>query len=343
MVETGLLVEPGGVHKWQQKFWIHYDYLIVALGLKLAYEKIKGLPEAFNSKGVCSNYSVQYVEKTAQAMEDFKEGNAIFTQPLNPIKCAGAPQKIMYLTEEYFTKNGKRNKANIVFNTALPVIFSCKKYATALEQVAKEKNISVNYCYNLIEVKSESNEAIFQKVDKKGKALDPNSTETFKYEMLHITPPMGPLPSIRDSPLADASGFMDVNKNTLQSVKFENVFGLGDCINAPTSKTMAAISSQSGVLVQNLKLALKKKILTHGYYGYTSCPLVTGYNKGILAEFNYEMLPEETLPIDQSKERALFYHLKKDVMPLLYWNFMLKGHWSGPKFLRKLLHLGYTR
>ncbi|GBN62797.1 Sulfide:quinone oxidoreductase, mitochondrial [Araneus ventricosus] len=161
---------------------IQYDFLIVALGIKLAYEKIKGLPEAFSTKGVCSIYSSQYVEKTAKAMEDFQEGNAIFTQPLNPIKCAGAPQKIMYLAEEYFTKTGKRNKANVIFNTALPVIFSCKKYAQALEQVVKQKNISVNYCYNLIEVKPESKEAVFQKLGKEGSS----GTEIFKvFFLLH--------------------------------------------------------------------------------------------------------------------------------------------------------------
>ncbi|GBN62794.1 Sulfide:quinone oxidoreductase, mitochondrial, partial [Araneus ventricosus] len=141
--------------------------------------------------------------------------------------------------------------------------------------------------------------------------------------MLHVTPPMVPPPSIRESPLVFGSGFMDVNKNTLQSTKFENVFGIGDCTNVPTSKTMAAVAGQSGVVAQNLKLAMKGKILTQGYYGYTSCPLVTGYNKGILAEFNYEMLPEETLPIDQGKERVLFYYVKKDILPILYWNFML--------------------
>ncbi|CAL1271672.1 unnamed protein product [Larinioides sclopetarius] len=318
---------------------IQYDYLIVALGIKLAYEKIKGLPEAFNTKGVCSNYSSQYVEKTAKAMEDFQEGNAIFTQPLNPIKCAGAPQKIMYLAEEYFTKTGKRNKANIIFNTALPVIFSCKKYADALEQVAKQKDISVNYCHNLVEIKPESKEAVFQKLGAEGSS----GTEILKYEMLHITPPMVPPPSIRESALADGSGFMDVNKNTLQSTKFDNIFGLGDCTNIPTSKTMAAVASQSGVMAQNLKLAMKGKILTQGYYGYTSCPLVTGYNKGILAEFNYELLPEESLPIDQGKERVLFYYVKKDILPILYWKFMLKGRWSGPKFIRKLLHLGISK
>lgn len=320
---------------------VHYDYLIVALGLKLAYEKIKGLPEAFNSKGVCSIYSPLYVEKTAKALEDFKEGNAIFTQPGNPIKCAGAPQKIMYLSEEYFTKTGKRKEANIIFNTALPVIFSCKKYALSLEQVVKNKNISANYLCNLIEVKPESKEAVFEKLDKQGSSL---GFEIFPYEILHITPPMVAPPCIKKSPFADPSGFMDVNKNTLQSTRFKNVFGLGDCINVPTSKTMAALASQSAVVTQNLKILLKgKKILTHGYYGYTSCPLVTGYNKGILAEFNYEMLPEETLPVDQSKERKLFYYLKKDFMPFLYWNFMLKGNWSGPKFVRKLLHLGFTK
>ncbi|KAG8178477.1 hypothetical protein JTE90_024637 [Oedothorax gibbosus] len=315
---------------------IEYEYLIVALGMKLAFDKVKGLTEALETKGVCSIYSPRTVLKTAQALDDFRSGNAIFTHPVNPIKCGGAPQKIMYLAEEYFSKNGKRDQANIIFNSAIPVFFAVSKYAKALEAVAKSKNISINFLHNLVEVKPDTKEAVFDVLDKTGASL---RKEVMKYEMLHVTPPMVAPWVIKSSPLSDASGFMDINKNTLQSKVFSNVFGLGDCTNAPTSKTAAAVAGQCGVLAQNIKLALDGKALNPKYFGYTSCPLVTGYNKGILAEFNYEMVPEETLPINQRKERSIFFYMKKDLMPFIYWNLMLKGYWSGPKYFRKLFHL----
>lgn len=316
---------------------VKYDYLVVALGIRLAFEKIKGLPEAFETPGVCSNYSVLTVEKTAKAIMDFKSGNAIFTQPTNPIKCAGAPQKIMYLAEEKFKKLGKRDKANIIFNTALPTIFSAPKYAAALRAVAQSKNISVNYGHNLVEVRPQSKEAIFEKLS------DGNETVVLKYEMLHITPPMVSPESIGKSPLADPSGFLKVNKQTLQHESYSNIFGIGDCTNVPTSKTAAAVAGQLGVLCRNLNAVMNGKQPLPEYKGYTSCPLVTGHSKGILAEFDFDLQPVETLPIDQGKERWLFYFVKKEILPIVYWNLMLKGYWEGPGIVRKLLHLGLSK
>nr|KAF6502825.1 sulfide quinone oxidoreductase [Molossus molossus] len=147
---------------------ISYRYLIIALGIQLDYEKIKGLPEGFACPKIGSNYSVNTVEKTWKALQDFKEGNAIFTFPNTPIKCAGAPQKIMYLSEAYFRKTGNRPKANIIFNTALGTIFGVKKYADALLEIIQERNLTVNYKQNLIEVRADKQEAVFENLDKPG-------------------------------------------------------------------------------------------------------------------------------------------------------------------------------
>ncbi|NWR16315.1 SQOR protein, partial [Emberiza fucata] len=296
---------------------VSYKYLIIALGIRLHYEKIKGLPEGFNHPKIGSNYSAQTVEKTWRALQDFEEGNAIFTFPNTPVKCAGAPQKIMYLADAYLRKTGKRSKANIMFNTSLGVIFAVKKYADALLEIIKDKNIVVNYKRNLIEVRADKQEAVFENLDK------PGETEVYQYEMLHVTPPMGPPAVLINSPVSDAGGWVDVDKETLQHKKYPNVFGIGDCTNLPTSKTAAAVAAQSGVLDKTISLVMKNKLPVKKYDGYTSCPLVTAYNKVILAEFDYNGQPLETFPIDQSKERRTMYHMKADMMPLLYWNALL--------------------
>ncbi|KAM9570420.1 sulfide:quinone oxidoreductase, mitochondrial-like isoform 2-T2 [Salvelinus alpinus] len=291
---------------------ISYQYLIVALGLQLHYEKIKGLPEIDDwvKFKIGSNYSVQTVEKTWSALQNFKEGNAIFSFPNTPVKCAGAPQKIMYLTDAYLRKTGKRATANVMYNTSLPVLFGIKKYADALWEIVKNRDIQVNLRHNLIEVRANKQEAVFENLD------NPGETEVFEYEMLHVTPPMGPNPVVKGSSLADEGGWLDVNKETLQHNEYPNVFGIGDCTNLPTAKTAAA------------------------YDGYTSCPLVTSYSTVILAEFDYSGQPLETFPIDQSKERWTMYYMKADVMPPLYWHGLLKGFWGGPGPIRKIMHLG---
>ncbi|KAF3688698.1 Sulfide:quinone oxidoreductase, mitochondrial [Channa argus] len=313
---------------------ISYEYLIVALGLQLHYEKIKGLPEGFEQPKIGSNYSVQTVEKTWKALQNFKEGNAVFTFPNTPVKCAGAPQKIMYLTDAYLRKTGKRAKANVIYNTSLPVLFGVKKYADSLWDIVKRRDIQVNLRQNLIEVRADKQEAVFENLDK------PGETKVIEYEMLHVTPPMGPSMVIKGSPLADECGWLDVNKDNLQHNKYPNVFGIGDCTNLPTSKTAAGVASQSGILHNTISKILKNEKPDMKYDGYTSCPLVTSYNTVVLAEFDYSGQPLETFPFDQAKESILMYHMKADLMPYFYWHGLLGGVWGGPAPIRKLFHLG---
>uniref|UniRef100_A0A8C9ELE4 FAD/NAD(P)-binding domain-containing protein n=1 Tax=Pavo cristatus TaxID=9049 RepID=A0A8C9ELE4_PAVCR len=234
----------------------------------------------------------------------------------------------------HYEKTGKRPKANIMFNTSLGVIFGVKKYADALLEIIEERNIAVNYKRNLVEVRADKQEAVFENLDK------PGVTEVHQYEMLHVTPPMGPPDVLINSPVSDEVGWVDVNKETLQHKKYPNIFGIGDCTNLPTSKTAAAVAAQSGVLDKTISLVMKNQSPTKKYDGYTSCPLVTSYNKVILAEFDYNAQPLETFPIDQSKQRTTMYHMKADLMPFLYWNALLKGYWGGPAPIRKLMHLG---
>ncbi|XP_064645090.1 sulfide:quinone oxidoreductase, mitochondrial-like [Lineus longissimus] len=315
---------------------INYDYLVVSVGLQLNYNKIKGLEEALASDPmVASNYSPMYVNKTYNAMRSFKEGNAIFTFPNTPIKCAGAPQKIMYLTEEYLRTSGKRDKSKIMFNSPLGVLFGVKKYADALWKVVEKRGIDINLKQNLVEIRADKKEAVFEKLDSESK-----EKVTYPYEMIHVTPPMSTPDVLQQSPLVNEAGFVTVNKLNMQHTKYPNVFGLGDCTDIPTAKTAAAIASQNAILANSFKAVMNGQKPTGNYNGYTSCPLITSRSTCILAEFDFDGQPLETFPIDQGVERTTMYHLKKDVMPEVYWKMLLNGRWAGPDLARKLMHLG---
>lgn len=316
---------------------INYDYMIVSVGLQLNFDKIVGLKEALDIKdsGVCTNYSSQYVEKTYQVLQHFEGGNAIFTFPNTPIKCAGAPQKIMYIAEDYLRKKGKRNKANFMYKTSTPSIFGVKKYANKLNQICNERGISVGTRQNLIQVNHMKKEATFELLDKS------NKTVSLEYSMLHVTPPMNPPDVLTKSDLSDDSGYLDVNAYTLRHNTYGNIFGIGDCTSCPTSRTAAAVAAQSNVVLKNMINVMNNKDVEDKYDGYTSCPLVTGYNKCILAEFDYDLKPLETFPVNQGNELRSMFLLKKHALPFIYWNLMLKGKWSGPKIIRKFLHFGF--
>lgn len=295
-----------------------YDYLVVAAGLHIHWDGIKGLQDALGKDGVCSNYSYESVDSTWEAIQSFKGGTAIFTHPNSPVKCGGAPQKIMYLADDYFRKSGVRKQSEVIFASAKSVIFDVKKYADTLDQVVKRKGIQTKYKRNLIEVRADVKEAVFENLDTKDQ-------EVIKYDLLHVTPIMKAPDFLKESSLTDQGGWVDVDPYTLQHKAYPNVFGLGDCANLPTSKTGAAIRKQAPVVENNLLALMRDEPLTAHYNGYTSCPLVTGYNKLVLAEFDYNQNPQETYPFDQSKERFSMYVMKKDMLPVVYWNGMLKG------------------
>ncbi|KAJ1915927.1 hypothetical protein H4219_004061 [Mycoemilia scoparia] len=320
---------------------INYDYLVVAAGIKLDFEAVKGLSSAIGKNGVASNYSADYVEKTWEYLQNFKGGNAVFTMPSTPIKCAGAPQKIAYLAEEYLREKGLRDKSNIVYNTGLGKIFAIDKYAEALTKVAESRGVKVNLFHDLVEVKPEERKAIF-KITGSTPAGPVGETVEIPYDFLHVTPPMKAHEFLKNSKLSNGVGFVDVDQSTLRHTKYKNVYSLGDCSSLPTSKTAAAVAAQSGVVKDNLLANINGvETPTSTYNGYTSCPLITGKNKLILAEFSgYTGKPLETFAFDQSKENPFSYWLTSSVIPNIYWNSFLSGSWRGPGPFRRFLNPG---
>lgn len=297
---------------------LSYEYLVMAPGLQIYWEAIRGLQQSLGHDGVCSNYSYDSVASTWENIRNFRGGTAIFTQPRGVVKCGGAPQKICYLAEDYFRRQGIRDRCRVVLASAAREIFAVPKYARTLSELVERRGIETQLGHELVEVRGPQREAVFQQ-------LDTGSQVVLKYDMMHVTPPMGPPKFVADSALADQAGWVDVDRHSLQHTRYRNVFGIGDAASLPTSKTGAAIRKQAPVLVENLLAALDQHALTGHYDGYTSCPIVTGYNSLVLAEFDYDKQPAETFPFDQSQERFSMLMLKKYGLPALYWHGMLKG------------------
>jgi len=335
-----------------------YDYLVVAPGLKIAPDLVPGLAEAMDKGVVCSNYTDP--EHTWEVLKNFKGGTALFTQPATPIKCGGAPQKIMYLADDHFRKTGVRDKTNIVFALPGNVIFSVKVIADTLMNVVDRKDINVRFYHKLVKVDAQEQIAWYQIVKENigggcvvikkndDDVLDKDIQYNYKdvkvtekdgmigihFDMMHLAPPQQAPDFIRNSPLAKDTGWLSVDSETMQHTKYANVFGLGDAAELPTAKTGAAIRKQVPVVVGNiLHLIESNSLADKKYNGYSSCPLVTGYGKMVLAEFDYSLkfTPDPKLkqfPLmisDSSKEHWRLYLLKKHILPYLYWSKMMKG------------------
>ncbi|MEJ2005603.1 MAG: FAD/NAD(P)-binding oxidoreductase [Cyclobacteriaceae bacterium] len=325
-----------------EKGKLTYDYLVVAAGIQYNWEAIPGLKEALGKRGVTSNYEKDMTTYTWELLQKTKSGNAIFTQPATPIKCGGAPQKIMYLAEDYWRKNGVRDNINVIFATPGTVIFGVKKFAETLTKIVTKRNIFTRYYHKLVAIDPEKMEAVYQYTnpdkkavltdeDKKlGIRLEGEDKFVIPFTMLHTPPPQSAPDFIKNSKLArpeDPYGWVDVDKYTLQHVRYPNVYSLGDAAGTPNAKTGAAVRKQAPVLVENLMDTMKKQSLEGNptYNGYGSCPLVTRYGRMVLAEFDYENKPTPSFPINTAKERYSMWILKKYFLPWLYWNRMLKG------------------
>ncbi|MEC4815801.1 MAG: FAD/NAD(P)-binding oxidoreductase [Scytonema sp. PMC 1069.18] len=304
---------------------IEYKYLILCPGIQIDWDRIKGLKEALGKDGVTSNYAKEYAAYTWEVINNFQGGTAIFTMPSTPIKCAGAPQKIMYLADDVFQrKSGVGTNSTVVFCIPGTQLFAVPEYCETLEKVVERRKIIVKSKHELKEIKAQTKEAVFD-------VTTDNGVEevSIKYDMIHVTPPMSAPDFVKNSPLAiqtgSSKGWVDVNKHTLQHNIYPNVFSLGDASSLPTSKTAAAIRKQAPVLVENLLALISSGSLQKNYNGYTCCPLITGYGTTIMAEFDYDKKPVPNFPGKFNAERYSMWLVKKYVLPWLYWNRMLKG------------------
>jgi sulfide:quinone oxidoreductase len=301
----------------------NYDYLVVCPGLGLDWEKIDGAEAALGSNGVCSNYDPRYAEYSWECLQAAKPGDTlIFTQAPLPFKCPGAPQKMAYLSADHLKKKGILEQCDLHFATHAPGMFAVPLFAKELVKVAARYGINVHFEHKLVAVDAAERKATFEVCggDKAGERIE------MGFDMLHMTPPQSPPREIRESPLANEGGFVDIDQSSLRHVRYGNVFGLGDAGSSPNSKTAAAVRKQSPVVIRNLIKVMDGQELEDSYDGYASCPLTTAYGKVLMAEFCYGGKVTPTFPLDPRKERWSYWWIKATGLPFFYWNYMLKGY-----------------
>ncbi|MBX2836294.1 MAG: TIGR01244 family phosphatase [Gammaproteobacteria bacterium] len=313
---------------------IKYDRLVVCPGLMLDWNKVEGLSETLGRNGVTSNYRYDLAPYTWSLVQSLKSGRAIFTQPPMPIKCAGAPQKALYLSADHWYRQGRINDIDISFNNAGGVLFGVEEYVPALQGYMDRYQASLNFFHNLVAVDGPAKKAWFN-VSSPDESVQRVEAE---FDMLHVCPPQCAPDFIRVSELADASGWVDVDQTSLRHKSFDNIWALGDVTNAPNAKTAAAARKQAPVVAANIVADINGKSSAASYDGYGSCPLTVERGKIVLAEFGYggKLLPSfPSCVIDGQKPSRSAWFLKAKLLPPIYWKAMLRGReWMAePKAL----------
>ena len=303
---------------------VKYDRLVVCPGLKLDWGKVEGLEETLGRNGVTSNYRYDLAPYTWELVRGLKEGRALFTQPPMPIKCAGAPQKAMYLSGDAWFRNGALKNVDIQFMNAGGALFGVKDYVPALMEYVKKYDASLNFFHNLIAVDGPAKKATFAV---NAPDADPSTIEV-EFDMMHVCPPQTAPDFIRVSPLADAAGWVDVDQATLRHTRYDNIWSLGDVMNAPNAKTAAAARKQAPTVADNIVADIRGRSAVAQYDGYGSCPLTVERGKIVLAEFGYGGTLKPSFPsylIDGTKPSRAAWFLKEKLLPPIYWKAMLKG------------------
>lgn len=298
---------------------VEYRRLVVCPGLQLDWDKIEGLPETLGRNGVTSNYSRETAAYTWECIRHLDGGKALFTQPPMPIKCAGAPQKIVYLACDHWRLEGSLHRTQVDFSLAGAALFGVAYFVPALQRQIDYYGVNLHLQENLIKVDGEKREATFQ-------IVGTDRTVVRSFDMLHVVPPQSAPDFVKKSPLANDGGWLDVDPATLRHKLYDNIFGAGDVLGTSNAKTAAAAREQAPVVVANILASLDGRPQTGSYDGYGACPLTVSYGKVVLAEFLYGGKVAPSFPYDQRKPSRFAWLLKTEVFPRLYWYGMLKGY-----------------
>jgi len=336
---------------------IDYDFLVIAAGLVLDFTQIKGLEELghmytvqdsqninkfFANTNTSTIYNIdaavltwKNIQKTINEAKKGKDLKAIFSHPNTALKCGGAPKKIMYLMNARLEEEGIRDRIDMTFFSNSSKMFSVKEYEQAIIEQYKARNMNYKLQHNLVEVDLKNKIATFDNYWFEKGEYDEDLEEydmvkkrqsvQVPYDFLHIAPPMIAAPEIGNSQIGSRRGWVPVDKETLQHVKFKNIFSLGDIAAVPLGKTGGSVRKQYKVLCDNLISAMEGKELKAKYDGYTVCPIITDIGKVMLAEFDWSMKPKPSFPLDPTQERYIWWLLKAYILKPMTQYGMLSG------------------
>ncbi|MGB3271623.1 MAG: FAD/NAD(P)-binding oxidoreductase [Xanthobacteraceae bacterium] len=268
---------------------VAYDFLFVATGLMLDYRAIAGMDASLiGREGIASIYAgPAQAAASGAAIDRFvaQGGVGLFGRPAGEMKCAGAPLKVTFVTDDKARRNDRRGALKLIYNAHNPAVFAVPPVHDKVKALFAERDIAVNYSHVLKAIDPGAKRATY---------ATPAGDVTLDYDFIHVVPPMRAPDAVRNSPLPwregqlAADGWVEADKATLRHPRYPDVFAVGDIAGVPRGKTAASVKWQVPVVVDNLVAETAGRKPPKVYNGYTSCPLVTAIGKAMLIEFDYD-------------------------------------------------------
>lgn len=304
-----------------------YDWLFVTTGLSLDYAAIEGMSEdLIGQNGIASIYAGPVAAGvSARVIDQYvaRGGVALFGRPATEMKCAGAPLKMTFITDYKARAAQRRSSCKIIYTAHNNAVFGVVPVNERVKQMYQERGVDVQYNHVLTAIDAGARRATYR---------TPEGAVSIDYDMIHVVPPMRAPAAVRNSPLAwqsgpnAADGWIEVDRHTLRSPRFPNVFAVGDVAGVPRGKTAASVKWQVPVAVDHMVASVRGESSPSSYNGYTSCPMVTGLGKAMLIEFDYDGNLTPSFPfIDPLQELWISWFIEEKALIGTY-RAMLRGY-----------------
>lgn len=296
-----------------------YDFLIVATGTRVVPQETPGLAEHEWRKSIFDFYTVDGADALHKHLRTWQGGRVVLNVVEMPIKCPVAPLEFLFLADWFFHQQGLRDKVEITYATPLPGAFTKPRAAGLLGNLLEEKNITVVPEFTIMEV------------DPDGKKIVSYDGTEVEYDLLVSVPLNMGDPVIARSGMGDELNFIPTEKHTLKASNFDNIFVLGDATNLPSSKAGSVAHFQGDVFTENFMRYIDGLPLRETFDGHANCYIESGFGKGFLIDFNYDVEPlPGKFPLPgigpfSLLQESRMNHWGKMLFRWMYWNLLLKG------------------
>ena len=298
---------------------IAYDYLVIATGTDIHPEEIDGMKDGGWRKNIFDFYTLDGASELSHFLRKWEGGRLVLNVAEMPIKCPVAPLEFVFLADWYFHERGIRDKVEITYATPLDGAFTKPRAKAMLGELLEKKGIHIEPDFNIGAV--DSGKQVIKSWDDR----------EIGYDLLVTIPTNMGADVIGRSGMGDELNFVRVDKYTLQSVKWENVWVIGDASNVPTSKAGSVAHFMLEPLIANILRHMDGLAPLPMFDGHANCFIETGFGKGALIDFNYDVEPlPGKYPLPGIGPFALLQessanHWGKLGFRWMYWNLLLKG------------------